>query len=83
MFYHLEEPFRVSEPLNSQLEERDEREPFTIGLLDGVIRTNIYFQESMEGYFEFGVYVNDSQPGHFDRSNVSVSTYKCDLELAH
>lgn len=73
IFYYIQPPFRISEPLNSQLDDRNEQDPFTIGMLDGVIRTNIYFQENMQGYIEFVAFINDSSPEHYDRANVSVS----------
>ena len=47
-------------------------DPFVIGEYDGIIRTNVYFQEDQEGYIEFVVKVNDSLPQHFDKANVSV-----------
>ena len=71
----------MSEPLSSQLEGRGEDSPFTLGVRDGVVRTNIYFQQNMQGNIRFVVQVNDSTTEHFDRANVSVSTSLMELDL--
>ena len=70
--YYIQPPFRITQPLETQLRQRGEKDVFRIGRHDGVIRTNIYFQADMQGYFEFVVIVNDSDKGHQDSTNVSV-----------
>lgn len=82
MLYYIQEPFFYSEPLGKELQQRGEKEPFTIGQRDGILRTNIYFQQNMQGYIEFTVFINDSAPEHFDTANVSVSVIGFILFLA-
>jgi hypothetical protein len=79
-FYLDHASFNYSSPLGSQLAQRGEKEPFTLGLRDGVLRTNIYFQENMNGFIEFRVGVNDSAPGHSDMADVSVSNQLFGIE---
>ena len=54
--------------------ESTQKKPFNIGQSDGIIRTNMYFIESMQGYFSFEVKINDSNPAHVDKANVTVSS---------
>ena len=73
--YHMVAPVVASEPLQSQLRQRGEREAFVVGEDDGLIKTNIYFQLNMNGYFEFQVSVNDSVAGRGDVASISVSRH--------
>ena len=73
MFWLDHASFNYSEPLGSQLSQRGEKEPFTLGVRDGILKTNIYFQQNMHGFIEFRVGVNDLVPGHEDMADVSVS----------
>ena len=50
-----------------------DKQPFTVGQLDGLLKTNMYFIGSMQGYFSFEVQITDSVPAFYDRANVTVS----------
>ena len=71
--FFLVRPFRISHPLADRLRKMGDSTPFTQGEEDGMVRTNIYFQSDMQGYIDFEVKVLDSNPGHVDKANVSVS----------
>ncbi len=68
--YYILYPIQITDSLKEQL---DEDRPFILGRDNGVIRTNVYFTETMKGYFELSVVVNDSIRGHRDIADVSVS----------
>ena len=69
--FFINGPINITEPLKGQLKKRDQQTPFV--LEDGVILTNIYFQPSMQGYFDIPILVNDTTPGHGTTAKVSVS----------
>lgn len=69
--FYISGPVNITEPLKSQLAERKQEVAFIME--DGVLQTNIYFQPSMQGYFDIPVLVNDSVAGHMDTAKVSVS----------
>lgn len=45
---------------------------FVAGEKDGILLTNIYFQENMQGYLNFDVMVRDWNESHSAVANVSV-----------
>ena len=67
--FSINPPFRFSPDLQNKFDTP----PFIIGKQDGIIYTNVYFQQDMQGYIEFEVVVQDSDVGHMSKANVSVS----------
>ena len=52
-------------------------DPFVVGLEDGIVRTNVYFQEDQEGYIEFVVKVADPWiESYYHLANMSVRKEK-------
>ena len=74
-------PIDITDTLSQQI--TSDKPPFILHREKGLITTNIYFQQNMQGYFEFQVSVNNTEPpsstvvtNHFyDIANVSVSKY--------
>jgi len=66
--YSINPPFRFSPDLQNKFDTP----PFIVGKQDGIVYTNVYFQQDMQGYIEFEVAVKDPVPGHITKANVSV-----------
>ena len=76
-YFYMQTPFRITQPLETQLRQRGVDNVFRIGRQDGVIRTSTYFQADMQGRFEFVVMAKDASKGYQDSANVSVSFPFC------
>ncbi len=69
IFYHIDGPMSFS----SELQGRFDTPPFSLGIVDGIIRTDVYFQDDMQGYIQFKVNITDVNPEHVDEADISVS----------
>ena len=58
-----------------ELRDRNELKVFVVDKDTGVVTTNVYFSDSMQGYFEIKLFVNDSIAGHNDTAEASVRNY--------
>ena len=72
-YFYIRTPFRITQPLETQLRQRGVDDVFRIGRQDGVILTSTYFQADMQGRFEFVVMAKDPSKGFQDSANVTVS----------
>lgn len=80
MLFGISSSFHITPQLENDLQGKV---PFTLDSNEGIIRTNVYFQELWQGYVEFSVSVNDSSPSHTGLANVSVRSCVLLFRAAH
>ena len=63
----------IGDRLMEELRDRNELQVFVVDRSTGIVTTNVYFADSMQGYFNIKLFVNDSVAGHNDTAEASVS----------
>ncbi|CAH1794571.1 unnamed protein product [Owenia fusiformis] len=71
MRFYIEEPINMTGSLRSEL---NGEKPFRLDQNEGVLYTNVFFKDTMVGFFDFFVFVNGTNPGlgNFDKATVSI-----------